>query len=203
MTEPQSAGAMPAAAGAMPAQTPATPAAPAAGAATEPAMGYPDGLGDAGKKALDAERRRAEAAEKAHGELAKKLEALENASKSDHDKAIDQAKKDGATEVLAKAQAQVRRSEVRAALLTAGIGANVLDLAAKADAFAELKVTEDGDVQGLEQAVADFKKAMPDLFKPTQPNGGRPVDFGGGPRGTPAGGGRDMNTLIRAAAGRG
>lgn len=202
MTEP-SAGATPVVTGATPAQTPATPAAPTTGTPAEPATGYPDDLGDAGKKALDAERKRAEVAEKALKAASDELEKVRTANQSDHERAIDQAKKDGATEVLAKAQAQVRRSEVRAALLAAGIGANVLDLAAKADAFTELKVTDDGDVAGLDQAVADFKKSMPDLFKPAAPNGGRPVDFGGGPRGTPPGAGRDMNTLIRSAAGRG
>lgn len=203
MTEPQSAGATPVAGGATPPQTPAQPAAPTTGTPAEPATGYPDGLGDAGKKALDAERKRAEEAEKALKAASEELEKVRNASKSDHEKAIDQAKKDGAAEVLATAQAQVRRSEVRAALLAAGIGTNVLDLAAKADVFAELKVTDEGEVPGLEQAIADFKKSMPDLFKPATSNGGRPVDFGGGPRGTAPGAGRDMNTLIRAAAGRG
>jgi hypothetical protein len=203
MTDPASAGATPVAGGATPPQTPAQPAAPTTGTPAEPATGYPDGLGDAGKRALDAERARADKAEKDLKAAQARAEELENASRTDQEKAIAQAKKDGAAEVLATAQAQVRRSEVRAGLLAAGIGPNVLDLAAKADTFANLKVTDDGTVQGLDQAIADFKKTVPDLFKPAGPTGGRPVDYGGGPRGTPAGGGHNMNDLIRAATGRG
>ena len=198
----QSAGAMPVAGGATPSQTPAQPAAPTTGTPAEPATGYPDGLGDAGKKALDAERKRAEAAEKANGDLAKQLEDLKAATQSDQEKAIAQAKKDGGAEVLTRVQAQVRRSEVRAALSAAGASGAVLDLAAKADEFAELKVTDEGVVQGLDQAIADFKKAMPDLFKAQPAGGGKAPDFGGGPRGTPAGAGTDLNTFIRRAAGR-
>ena len=203
MTEPQSAGATPVAGGATPAQTPAQPAAPTSGGTTAPATGDPDGLGDAGKRALDAERKRAETAEKAAKDAQARIEELESATKTDQEKAVAQAKKDGATEVLAKAQAQVRRSEVRAALISAGVSSAVLDLAARADEFASLKVTDEGDVEGLDAAIDAFKKKVPDLFKPTGPvNGGRPADFGGGPRGTPATAGQDMNTLIRRAAGR-
>jgi len=198
----QSAGAMPVEGGATPSQTPAQPAAPTAPAApAAPATGDPDDLGEGGKRALKAERDARSAAERERDELKTRLEELENSSKTDHEKAIAQAKKDGATEALSKVQVQVRRSEVRAALSAAGVSGAMLDLAAKADEFAALKVTDEGVVQGLDQAIADFKKAMPDLFK-AQPAGGRTPDFGGGPRGTPAGAGTDLNTFIRRQAGR-
>jgi hypothetical protein len=203
MTEPQSAGATPVATGATPAQTPAQPAAAAQTPASDPATGYPDGLGDAGKRALDDMKAAKKAAEAEAKTAREELDKLRAATATDAEKALAQAKKDGAAEVLTKAQVMVRRSEVRAALASAGLAGNLLDLAARADEFAKLNVTDDGDVEGLAAAVEAFKKATPDLFKPATPNGGRPVDFGGGPRGTPPAAGRDMNTLIRTAAGRG
>jgi hypothetical protein len=199
----QSAGATPVAGGATPPQTPAQPAAttpPATPAA--PATGDDDGLGEAGTRALKAERDARAAAERERDDAKRQLEELENASRSDHEKAIAQAKKDGAAEALTKVQATVRRSEVRAALSAAGLSSSMLDLASKADEFAALKVNDEGEVQGLEQAIADFKKAMPDLFKAQPAAGGRAPDFGGGPRGSAPGANHDMNALIRRAAGR-
>jgi len=202
MTEPQSAGAMPVAAGATPAQTPAQPAAAAQTPGQEPATGYPDGLGDAGKRALDDMKAAKRAAEAEAKTARDELEKLRAATATDAEKALAQAKKDGAAEVLTKAQVMVRRSEVRAALASAGLSGTLLDLAARADEFANLKVTDDGDVEGLAVAVEAFKKATPDLFKATAAGNGRAPDFGGGPRGTPASAGTDMNRLIRQAAGR-
>ena len=202
MTDTPSAGATPVAGGATPSQTPASPAAPASGGTTAPATGDPDGLGDAGKRAIQAEREAKAAAIRERDELKARLDELENASKSDHEKAIAAAKNEGKAEVLGKYQGAVRRSEVRAALSAAGISSTVLDLAAKADEFESLKVTDDGDVEGLDAAVEAFKKARPDLFKPASGGNGRAADFGGGPRGTPAAGGGDLNTFIRRAAGR-
>jgi hypothetical protein len=92
------------------------------------------------------------------------LEALKAASLSDTEKAIAQAKKDGGAEVLSKVQAQIRRSEVRAALTAAGVNAGVLDLAVKADEFGALTVDDDGEVTGLDAAVDAFRKAHTDLF---------------------------------------
>jgi hypothetical protein len=39
-----------------------------------------------------------------------------------------------------------------------------VSLAARADEFGALKVTDDGEVDGLDDAVGAFKKAHPDLF---------------------------------------
>ena len=198
----QSAGATPVAGGATPSQTPAQPAATTAPAASAaPATGDVDDLGEGGKRAIRAERERAAAAERERDEFRRQLEELQNSTRTEAEKAIAQAKKDGAAEVLTKVHAQVRRSEVRAALSAAGLSSSMLDLAAKADEFANLKVTDEGDVQGLDQAIADFKKAMPDLFK-AQPTAPKAPDLGGGPRGTPAGSGNDLNAYIRRAAGR-
>lgn len=202
MTEPQSAGAMPVVGGATPPQTPASPAAPASGGSPAPATGDPDGLGDAGKRAIQKERDDAAAAKRERDEFKRQLEELQNASKTDQEKAVIAARNEGKAEVLGKYQAAVRRSEVRAALSAAGISSSVLDLAVRADEFASLKVTDDGDVDGLQGAVDAFKKAKPDLFGKAAAGNGAAPDFGGGPRGTAAGGGADVNSLIRRAAGR-
>lgn len=201
MTDPAAAGATPVAAGATPAQTPAQPAAPASGGSTAPATGDPDGLGDAGKAAIQREREARAAATRERDDFKRQLEELQNANRSDHEKAVAAAKKEGSAEAVAKLHPAIRRSAVRAALSAAGVTSAMLDLAVRADQFAGLKVTDDGDIEGLDAAVADFKKAMPDLFKAAPAANGAP-DFGGGPRGTPAGAGTDMNRLIRLAAGR-
>lgn len=202
MADTTPAGAMPVVGGATPPQTPAQPATvttPAANGA--PATGDDELLGEAGRRALQAERIRASAAERERDDFRRRFEELENSSKSDHEKAIAQAKKEGAAEVLGRIQGQVRRSEVKAALSSAGLSGSMLDLASRADEFVDLKVSDDGTVDGLAAAVEAFKKATPELFK-VQPTGNRTPDFGGGPRGTPAGAGVDMNSLIRRAAGR-
>lgn len=199
MTDNASAGATPVVGGATPPQTPAQPAPGSTTAAPASATGDDDALGDAGKRALKAERDRAVTAEKSRDELAKRLEDLENASRSDHERALLQAKKEGASEVATRYEAALRRSEVRAALSAAGVSAGVLDLATRADEFTSLKVNDEGAVVGLDGAVEAFRKAMPDLFTTRSPRG---TDFGGGPRGAPATGGMDMNTMIRRAAGR-
>jgi hypothetical protein len=159
MTDNASAGATPAVADATSAQTTGTePAQPTA--TVDDAA-----LGDTGKRALEAERkaareaqRRAEAAEKA-------LEELKLAGASETEKAIAAARKEGAAEVTERYHAQIRRSEIKAALVGAGINASVLDLAVNAAEFGDLKVSGDGEVEGLSQTVAAFKASRADLFR--------------------------------------
>ncbi len=159
------AGATPVAGGATPPQT--TPVSPAATTPpttpTTPATGDA-ALGDAGKRALDAERTRAEAAEKAAKDLAKRIEELEAQGKSEAEKAIDAAKKEGEAAAGTRYQARIRKAEVRAALVAAGIDPSVLDLALEAPDFAGLKVSDEGEVDGVDAAVAAFKKARESLF---------------------------------------
>jgi hypothetical protein len=127
---------------------------------------------------MKAERDAAQSAAKAASD---ELAALKLASASDSEKALAQARKDGGAEVLTKVQAQIRRSEVKAALVGAGINASVLDLAVNAPEFMALKVDDDGVVTDLEATVATFKTARKDLFG-TAPAGG---SSDGGARGTP------------------
>jgi hypothetical protein len=165
MSQEPNAGAMPAAGGATPPQTdPAAAGDPAATTPPTPPATGDEGLGDAGQRAIRAERDRAKAAERERDELKQRLEALEGASKSDHEKAIDAAKKTAAAEAKTGYDARIRRSEVKAALAAQGINPAELDLAAMAGEFNRLKVTDDGDVEGLPETVKAFKASHPSLF---------------------------------------
>jgi hypothetical protein len=180
------AGAMPVAGGATPPQTP--PAPPAADPLTTsptPATGDPDALGDAGKRALDAMKAEREAAKERAKAAEKALADLQAATLSDSEKAIAEAKKAGGAEVLAKVTARIRQAEARAALIAAGAQASLVDLAVRADEFTALKVSDDGEIEGLEAAIAAFQKAHPDIFtKPAKPAPGS-ADGGPRPPGTP------------------
>jgi hypothetical protein len=196
MTDNASAGATPAAAGTTPVQTPVIPAAaPVNGAATD--ADAP--LGEPGLKALQAERTARETAERTARDAQKALDELKAQHATAEEKAYAKAKAEGAAEVLDRANDRVRISEVKSALVGAGLNAGLVPLAAKADEFQALKVNDEGEVVGLAEAVKAFKEKQPALFATAAP---APRDFGGGPRGTPAAGGNDMNKLIRQAAGR-
>lgn len=181
-----SAGATPAAPGATPGQTdPAQPAAapttPAAPATTPPATDGTDALGDAGKRALDAMKAERNAANDRAKAATEELERIKAASLSEGEKAIAEAKKTGATEAASKLTSRIRTTEARAALITAGAVPSLVDLAVKADEFANVKVSDDGEVSGLEEAVAAFKKAHPDVFAKSAAPGPGSADQG--PRG--------------------
>jgi len=105
-----------------------------------------------------------DAAKRDAAESKKRADDLELATKSDTEKAIAQAKKDGSAEATAKLAASIRRSEVKAALTAAGL-TTMLDLAVRADEFVDLKVGDDGEVDGLAPAVEAFRKSHADLFK--------------------------------------
>jgi len=189
---------MPAVGGATPPQTPApeAPVLPQAPLATSD--DYPEGLGDAGKRAIDRMKAEREAALDRAKVAERERDELKSATQTETEKAISQAKKDGAAEVTTKWSAQVRRSEVRSALTAAGVNPALVDLALRADVFEALKVSDDGEVIGLGAAVEALKKATPDLFRATP---GHTADYGGGPRGAPPSAAGDMNAAIRKAAG--
>jgi len=165
MTDNAPAGATPAAAGATLAQT--TPVSPAADPVT-PSSATDDAaaLGEPGKRALDAMKAERDNATKAAKAAEKALEDLKTASSSDAEKALKAAKAEGAQEVSERLNARIRRSEVKVALAAAGINPSVLDLAVNASEFGALTVSEDGEVEGLDTAVALFKGTRGDLFKP-------------------------------------
>lgn len=149
-------------------------------------------IGDAGRRAIEAERQTAREALARTKALEKELETLRAATQTDQEKAIAQARKEATAEVLDKADQKVRSAETKRALQAAGC--TDVPLAALAREFAGLRVTDEGDVTDLDKTVDAFKKAHPALF-------GR-VSSGsadGGARGSvdvpPT-----MNELMRAAA---
>lgn len=155
-------------AGATPVVPDATPGQSATDASSAaPATGTGDQLGEAGKRALEAERATAREAQKRATAAEKALAELQAAHQTDQEKAIAQARAEGVAEAMAKGHLIVRRSEVRRALATAGC--SDVDLAATAGEFADLAVTETGDVEGLDKAVTAFKAAHPALFTTAKP----------------------------------
>lgn len=77
------------------------------GTADQPATGE---LGDAGKKALDAERREKRAAEKRAAELEAKLKEFEDRDKTESTRAIERA--EAAEKALAAAESRALRLEI-------------------------------------------------------------------------------------------
>jgi hypothetical protein len=179
MTDTESAGATPVEPGATPGQSGALPqAAPAHAAATAVAEPDADGMStDAGRKLLRDLRAQLK------GQAAE-LESARTSQLSDHERAIAQARREAAADAQAKANAMVRRAEVRRALQGAGVTPDSLDLAAGAPEFGALEVDADsGSVADLDKAVDAFRKAHPSLFAAARPAAG---NFDGGSGGSPA-----------------
>jgi hypothetical protein len=181
MADNASAGATPAAACATPVQT--TPVSPAADPVT-PASATDDtaALGDPGKAAIDRMKAERDAATRAQKAAEKALTDLQNASATDADKAIAKAKADGVAEVSGKYQALIRNAVVRAELAGSGINASVMDLAVMAPEFQKLTVSDDGEVEGLKDAIAIFKGSRADLFKPATVDGSSGLGTGSATR---------------------
>lgn len=152
-----------------------------------------DQLGEAGKKALEAERQRAKteekarkAAERERDEFKDRLEKLEADSKSDTEKAIEAARKEAADEAVKKERERTNKllltAEVRAA--AAGKVADKEDAVRLLD-LGEFKVNEDGsiDQEAISKAIDKLVEAKPYLAggDPKKPNG----SGDGGPRPDP------------------
>lgn len=144
---------------------------------TETTEEQPEGseeLGDKGKKALAAERRRATLAEKALKDAQAKLKDIEDADKSETDKLREEtatAKRD-----LEEANRKVLRAEVGAAKEL------------PRDLWNRLQ----GETQEDMETDADRLLA---IIKPGKPSG----DAGGGSRGKPPSTEKDMNEVLRDA----
>jgi hypothetical protein len=82
----------------------------------QPESATDDGdLGDAGKRALEDERRARRDAEKAAKEARKQLDALKQASMNEQEKAVEAARAEGRAEATKSATARIVASEIRAA----------------------------------------------------------------------------------------
>lgn len=138
-------------------------------------------LGEGGKAALVKEREQ-RAAEKKRADAAEaELTKLREATQSESEKAINEAKKQATAEERNKWTGVIRQTRVESALMAAGC--NDPSIAALAREFTDLKVTDEGDIENLTATVEAFKKSHPTLFtarvasgsadqgaKPTGPN---------------------------------
>ena len=152
--------------------------------------GDPAQLGDAGKRALDAERaaraaadRTAAAAVAAQKELEAKLATFEDANKTETERAIETARKEAAdatrTEVTTAFEQQLLESQVL--VRAAGKLADPTD-ATSLITLADLAKNEAGKVEDktIDAAIADLVKNKPYLANGAKPGPGSPD---GGPRG--------------------
>lgn len=144
--------------------TPAAAAGQQPAPATKPATGE-EALGDAGKAVLSEARREAREAKAQAAQLQEQLEALQTGTQTEHERAINQAKREAKAEADGKWVAHIRAAEVRGALRAAGIvNDEALQDAVASGRYANLKVTDDGTVEGVTEAVEAHKQAVPQLF---------------------------------------
>lgn len=122
-----------------------------------------DQLGDAGKRAIKAERDRATAEKRRADAAEAELQKVRAANQSEQEKAISDARKEGYDEATTKYEGLIRRATVESALTAAG--SQDAAIASLAPDFATLAVNPDtGEVAGLDEAVKTFKAAHQTLF---------------------------------------
>ncbi len=160
---------------------------PADPAPTPPA----DDLGDSGKRALEAERKAARAAERKAKELERRLAELEAANQTESEKAIAAARAEGRTEALSTANARIVAAEIKSA--ASGVLANP-DLAVRLIDASEFEVDEDGnpDTKAIKAEVQRLVKDEPYLAA-----GAKPAPLPGG--GATPSQGSTMDDALRAA----
>lgn len=155
----------------------------------------PEDLGDAGKKAIDEERKARRAAEKAAKDAQAELDKLRQESMSEQEKAIAQARAEAKTEVLKDANQRVLRSEIKAAA-----GGKLADPADAVGLLGDLDrfVGDDGEVdsKAISSAIDELIKSKPYLAA----NGSRPAPLPGGGATPPNG--ISIDDDIRRRAGR-
>lgn len=168
-------------------------------------------LGDAGKRALAAERQaRKEAEKKAKraDELEAELAKLREDAMSEHEKAIDQARKEAAaearTEALSTANRRLFQAEVKAAAAGKVADQELLsdpDVAMRLLGLEEVPVTDNGDVdsEAISVALDGLVERKPYLaVSATRTTGD--VDQGARSNGS-VGDTPSMNDLLRSARG--
>lgn len=141
-------------------------------------------LGEAGKRALEAERTARKAAEDRAKAAEKERDEAKLANASDHDRAIAAAKAEGEATVTDRLHAAVRRQSVREALLAAGVAAGLVADLSKADEFVGLKVGDDDEIDSKELAAAvkAHKDRVPDAYKAPGSSGSADGGARGGDR---------------------
>jgi hypothetical protein len=140
---------------------------------TTPATGEPE-IGEAGRRAIAAERKTAKEAQDALRAAQTELETLKAAGLSESEKAVKEATNAATAAERAKWQTSIRAVRVEAALRVAGAtNETLLDLALRSDLISALKVDEAGKVTDLDKAVEQLKKDIPEMF--ISPSAGAPT----------------------------
>lgn len=166
-----------------PTPTPDPALAPDPAPAPTPDPPAPDDLGDAGKRAIDAERAARRAADARAKELEERLAKFEDANKSETERAIEKARKEADTAARAEVSQTYEQQLLESNVLVRAAG----KLADPADAvklidLSTLAKSEDGkvDEKAIDAAIADLVKQKPYLASGAKPGPGSPD---GGPRG--------------------
>lgn len=153
-----------------------------------------DGLGDAGKRAIEAERQARRQAERRISEMEKELARIRESGMSEQEKAVEQAKREAKAEAQKAFNTRLVQAEVRAA--AAGKLADPEDAIRFID-LTKFDVDDEGKVdnKAITKEITDLVKARPYLAaSATRPTG----DADQGARGGSAGG-DDMNAIFRNA----
>lgn len=166
--------------------------------ATTPETAEPaaEQLGEGGIRALEQERKARREAEKATKLLIAEIEQLKEKTMSDAERAIAEAKKQAREETLQDVNTRIVVTEIRAA--AAGKLSDPADALKFVDAT-QFQVDDNGnvDVKAVNKAIEELIKSKPYL---AAHKGSGDID--GGARGKPTSQQKDMNTIIRQAAGR-
>lgn len=131
-----------------PAPTPEPPP-PAADKGKETPEPAPEGLGDAGKKALAQERDARKAAEKQLKDAEKELAALREAQMSEQERAVAEARREGETATTTAFQRRLFAAEAKVAAAGKVADPTLLadpDVALRLLGFKEIPVDEAGDI---------------------------------------------------------
>ena len=132
------------------------------------ADGDADALGDAGKKALDAERQARRDAEKARKKLEEELTELRKQAMTDQERAIEEAREAATNEVLEGVNTKLFAAEVRAAAAGKIADPELIadaEMAKRLLKFDEIPMTSDGDIDSaaIAEAVDKLVKNKPYL----------------------------------------
>lgn len=160
-------------------------------------------LGDAGKRAIAAEREARAAADDRVKELEKRIAEFEDRDKSEAQRNEERTarlerERDDALERLASSELRIDGLETARSL-----GAKYPDAVWKLVDVADVKRDRDGKPTNLESLVSGVRDSYPDLFRARAGRGS--ANGGEGDTSSSSGddGGSDMSARIRRAAGRG
>lgn len=151
------------------------------------------GSDEALKADLAKERKARQAAEKVAKANQARLDQLEEANKTENEKAIDKARKDGETEATAKANLKIAKMAIRAAAMSKF--ADPSDAVGEIDA-SKFEVDDDGDVdeKAINAELDQLLKRKPHWAKVEKKSSGS-VDQGARGSGVQT---TDMNQILRA-----